>query len=81
MKQATATRMPQRGPNVARSRAPRECGALVGLEAAGERETEQEAREGNVIALPTDTENSCSMSRAPSRPHSTPVCSGTMGEQ
>src|SRR4051794_19851323 len=26
-------------------------------------------------------ENSCSMSLAPSRPHSTPVCSGTMGEQ
>jgi hypothetical protein len=26
-------------------------------------------------------ENSCSMSRAPSRPHSTPMCGGTMGEQ
>jgi hypothetical protein len=26
-------------------------------------------------------ENSCSMSRAPSRPHSTPMCIGTMGEQ
>jgi hypothetical protein len=26
-------------------------------------------------------ENSCFMSPAPSRPHSTPMCSGTMGEQ
>ena len=26
-------------------------------------------------------ENSCSMSLAPSRTHSTPMCSGTMGEQ
>lgn len=26
-------------------------------------------------------ENSCSMSVTPSRPHSTPMCSGTMGEQ
>ena len=46
MKQETAVRVAQRGPNVARRAIPPIRRALIAFEAAGEREAEQKAQRG-----------------------------------